>query len=140
MTFSFWIVMLQMPFQMLGMLIMLGQRASASAKRIYEVLDEQPRSWISLKPRTWWSARAMFISTKSRSAMRLDGPNVLDGFPLDLHLRPGETVALVGRTGTGKSTVARLLDRFYDVTAGAVRIDGHDVRDLTLQACAPTSV
>ena len=46
--------------------------------------------------------------------------------------RPGETVALVGRTGSGKSTVARLLARFYDVTDGAVRVDGHDVRDLTL--------
>ena len=43
---------------------------------------------------------------------------------------PGETVAIVGRTGSGKSTVARLLPRFYDVTAGAVRVDGHDVRDL----------
>ena len=50
----------------------------------------------------------------------------------DLHIRPGETVALVGRTGSGKSTVARLLTRFYDVTGGAVKVDGHDVRDLTL--------
>jgi ATP-binding cassette subfamily B protein len=55
---------------------------------------------------------------------------VLDGF--DLHLRPGETVALVGRTGSGKSTAARLLARFYDVTRGGVRVDGHDVRDVTL--------
>jgi ATP-binding cassette subfamily B protein len=51
---------------------------------------------------------------------------------LDLHLKPGETVALVGRTGCGKSTVARVLDRFYDVNAGAIRIDGHDVRDVTM--------
>jgi ATP-binding cassette subfamily B protein len=47
-------------------------------------------------------------------------------------LSPGETVALVGRTGVGKSTVARLLTRFHDVTGGAVEVDGHDVRDLTL--------
>ena len=52
----------------------------------------------------------------------------------DLHLAPGETVALVGRTGSGKSTVSRLLARFYDVKHGAVRIDGHDVRDLTLRS------
>ncbi|MGH8994483.1 MAG: ABC transporter ATP-binding protein, partial [Acidimicrobiales bacterium] len=59
-----------------------------------------------------------------------DHPSILKNF--DLHIRPGETVALVGRTGVGKSTVARLLDRFYDVTGGRVMVDGHDVRDLTL--------
>jgi ATP-binding cassette subfamily B protein len=48
-----------------------------------------------------------------------------------LHLKPGETVALVGRTGSGKSTVARLIPRFYDITDGAVRVDGHDVRDVS---------
>jgi ATP-binding cassette subfamily B protein len=55
---------------------------------------------------------------------------VLDGF--DLRIAPGESVALVGATGSGKSTVARLLPRFYDVAAGAVRIDGVDVRSLAL--------
>jgi ATP-binding cassette subfamily B protein len=59
-----------------------------------------------------------------------DAPPVLDGF--DLIVEPGETVALVGRTGCGKTTVARLLCRFYDVDAGAVLLDGNDVRDLTL--------
>ena len=58
------------------------------------------------------------------------GPPVLDGF--DLIVEPGETVAIVGRTGCGKSTVARLLPRFYDVTSGAVLVDGIDVRDRTL--------
>jgi ATP-binding cassette subfamily B protein len=129
-TFSFWIVMLQAPFQMLGMLIMLGQRASASAKRIYEVLDEQP---------TVVDRPGAVDLVDCAGDVRFDavtfsyepgGPAVLDGF--DLHLQPGETVALVGRTGAGKSTVSRLLDRFYDVSGGAVRIDSHDVRDLTL--------
>jgi ATP-binding cassette, subfamily B, bacterial len=129
-TFSFWIVMLQAPFQMLGMMIMLGQRASASAQRIYEVLDEQP---------TIVDRPGAVDVVECRGDIRFDGVTfrykpdgspVLEGF--DLHLRPGETVALVGRTGAGKSTVARLLDRFYDVSEGAVRIDGRDVRDLTL--------
>ena len=53
---------------------------------------------------------------------------------LDLHLAPGETVALIGRTGSGKSTIARLLPRFYDVSEGAVLVDGHDVRDLTVRS------
>ena len=129
-TFSFWIVMLQMPFQMLGMLIMLGQRASASAQRIYEVLDQ--KASIADRP------DAVDLST-CQGDVRFDhvsfrysaeGSLVLDDF--DLHIRPGETAALVGRTGSGKSTVARLLDRFYDVSDGRVCIDGFDVRDLTL--------
>ncbi|MBV9661287.1 MAG: ABC transporter ATP-binding protein [Acidimicrobiales bacterium] len=135
-SFSFWIVMLQAPFQMLGMLIMLGQRASASAKRIYEILDEHPTivdrpgavDLIDCRGDVRFDSVSFSYSPDGSAA----GPLVLDGF--DLHLRPGETVALVGRTGSGKSTVARLLDRFYDVNRGAVRIDGHDVRDLTLSS------
>jgi ABC-type multidrug transport system fused ATPase/permease subunit len=71
--------------------------------------------------------------TESRVALSVEdggNPDVLSDF--NLHLRSGETVALVGRTGSGKSTVARVLARFYDVTDGAVYVDGHDVRDLTL--------
>jgi ATP-binding cassette subfamily B protein len=129
-TFSFYIVLLQAPFQMLGMLIMLGQRASASAKRIYEILDEQPT--VVNRP----GAVDLVDSKGDVSFESVDfsytegGPRVLSG--LDLRLRPGEVVAMVGRTGSGKSTVARLLTRFYDVDGGAVRIDGYDVRDLTL--------
>jgi ATP-binding cassette subfamily B protein len=129
-TFSFWIVMLQAPFQMMGMLIMLGQRAAASAQRIYEVLDEQPTIVDRPGAVDLVECRGDVRFDKVTFSYTPDTPAVLRGF--DLHLRPGETVALVGRTGSGKSTVARLLDRFYDVTEGAVRIDGHDVRDLTL--------
>ncbi len=53
---------------------------------------------------------------------------------LDLHIRAGETVAFVGETGAGKSTVAKLVNRFYDPTEGTVRIDGHDLRDVTLRS------
>ncbi|HZT67749.1 MAG TPA: ABC transporter ATP-binding protein [Acidimicrobiales bacterium] len=129
-TFSFYIVMLQAPFQMLGMLIMMGQRAAASAGRIYEILDEAP---------TIVDRPGAIDLVECAGDVRFDsvdfsylegGPLVLEGF--ELHLRPGETVAMVGRTGVGKSTVARLLSRFYDVNSGAVRIDGHDVRQLTL--------
>ncbi len=129
-TFSFWIVMLQAPFQMLGMLIMMGQRAAASAHRIYEVLDEQPS--VVDRPGAVDLDQCLgdVVFDDVGFSYVEGGPDVLDGF--DMHLRPGETVALVGRTGSGKSTVARLLDRFYDVTGGAVLVDGRDVRDLTL--------
>jgi ATP-binding cassette subfamily B protein len=131
-TFSFWIVMLQIPFQMLGMLIMLGQRASASAHRIYEILDEQPS--ITDRPGAvdLVQCRGDVRFDSVAFGYQADGPHVLENF--DLHLRPGETVAVVGRTGAGKSTVARLLERFYDVSGGAVEIDGHDVRDLTIKS------
>jgi ATP-binding cassette, subfamily B, bacterial len=129
-SFSLYIVMLQAPFQMLGMIIMMGQRASASSKRIYEILDEQPT--IVDRPGAVdlidCSGDVRFESVDF--SYTPDAPLVLNG--LDLHIPPGQTVALVGRTGVGKSTLARLLTRFYDVTGGRVTVDGHDVRDLTL--------
>jgi ATP-binding cassette subfamily B protein len=131
-AFSLYIVMLQAPFQMLGMLVMLGQRAAASAGRIYEVLDEEP---------TVVDSPEAVVLTHSRGDVQLEGvdfaydedaPLILND--LNLHLRPGETVAMVGRTASGKTTVARLLSRFYDVTGGSVKVDGHDVRDVTVES------
>jgi len=124
--------MLQAPFMMLGMLIMMGQRAAASAERIYEIMDEQPT--ITERPGAvdLLECRGQVDFNHVDFAYGEDGPLVLEDF--DLHMAPGETVALVGRTGSGKSTVARLLARFYDTTAGTLAIDGHDVRDLTLDS------
>jgi ATP-binding cassette subfamily B protein len=134
-AFNAYLLMLQVPFQVLGNLIMLGQRSSAAAKRLYEMLDE--------KPEIVDAPHALEI-TGARGDVRFDdvafgygdGPDVLKGFSLCMH--HGETVALVGRTGTGKSTVARLLPRFYDVREGSVTVDGHDVRDLTLRSLRDT--
>jgi ATP-binding cassette subfamily B protein len=61
-----------------------------------------------------------------------EGENILEHF--DLHVAPGETIALVGPTGAGKTTIINMLTRFYDIQAGAVRIDGMDVRDVTLHS------
>lgn len=128
-AFNAYVLMLQPPFRQLGMILMMGQRASASAQRIYEVLDEQPD--VVDRP-------GAVDLVECRGDVHFDdvsfgyanGTSVLSGF--ELHLRPGETVALVGRTGSGKSTAARLLARFYDASSGGVRVDDHDVRDLTL--------
>jgi ATP-binding cassette subfamily B protein len=140
-AFNLYLVMMQAPFMMLGMLIMMGQRASASAERIYEILDEQATivdqpDAVDLEGSVGdvvfehvdfaYAADSLQAVTAKQDRT----PDVLRDF--DLHLRPGETVALVGRTGSGKSTVARVLARFYDATGGTVRVDGHDVRDLTL--------
>jgi ATP-binding cassette subfamily B protein len=130
-AFSSYIVMLQAPFQMLGMLVMMGQRAAASAARVYELLDERPTVTDSAQARPLVVERGD-VSFEGVTFGYLPDQPVLKGF--DLHLRRGETVALVGRTGSGKSTVARLLTRFYDVDAGRVCVDGLDVRDVTLES------
>ena len=131
-AFSAYIVMLQAPFQMLGMLVMLGQRAAASAGRIYEVLDEQPTVVDAPDAVTLTDSKGDVELRAVDFAYGEDAPLILN--ELNLHLRPGETVAMVGRTASGKTTVARLLSRFYDVTAGSVKIDGHDVRDVTVES------
>jgi ATP-binding cassette subfamily B protein len=123
--------MLQAPFMMLGMLIMMGQRAAASAERIYEIIDEQPTVTDAPDAVDLVDCKGDVRFQHVDFAYSADAEQlVLADF--DLHITPGETVALVGRTGSGKSTVARLLTRFYDVKHGSIRIDGHDVRDLTL--------
>jgi ATP-binding cassette subfamily B protein len=130
-AFSTYVVLLQAPFRMLGFLMLLSQRAAASAGRIFEILDEVPA--VTDRPGAVDLVDPAGELTFDDVSFRYgDGPLVLDG--LDLHVAAGETVALVGRTGSGKSTLARLLTRFYDVSAGAVRIDGHDVRDVTLSS------
>jgi ATP-binding cassette subfamily B protein len=139
--FNIYLLMMQAPFMMLGMLIMMGQRAAASADRIYEILDEQPNivdrpgavDLVGSRGDVRFDHVRFAYGTDSRIALSVEdggNPDVLSDF--NLHLRSGETVALVGRTGSGKSTVARVLARFYDVTGGTISVDDHDVRDLTL--------
>ncbi len=130
-AFNAYLLMLQAPFMMLGMLIMMGQRAAASAERIYEIIDEQPTVTDSPDAVDLLDCHGDVRFSHVDFAYESDAERlVLADF--DLHIEPGETVALVGRTGVGKSTVARLLSRFYDVKHGSVQIDGHNVRDLTL--------
>ena len=139
-SFNLYLVMMQAPFMMLGMLIMMGQRASASADRIYEIIDEKPTivdrpdavDLVNCQGDVEFDDVSFAYADDSLLSKTSDeGPReILRN--LNLHLHPGETIALVGRTGSGKSTVARVLARFYDATGGTVRVDGHDVRDLTL--------
>jgi ATP-binding cassette, subfamily B, bacterial len=135
-AFNFYLLMLQAPFMMLGQLIMMGQRAAASADRIFEILDE--RASVVDRPGAFDLAecrgdvRFSDVDFAYKSAEENGGTEALVLEDFNLHLRPGETIALVGSTGSGKSTVARLLTRFYDTTNGTVSIDGTDVRDVTL--------
>jgi ATP-binding cassette, subfamily B, bacterial len=128
-AFNAYVVLLQAPFRFLSFILILAQRAAASAGRIFEVLDEhanvtdRPGAIDLVDPRG-------DIEFDDVTFAYASGEPILRGF--SLRVRSGETLAIVGRTGSGKSTVARLLTRFYDVQSGSVRIDGHDVRDLTL--------
>jgi ATP-binding cassette subfamily B protein len=128
-AFNFYVALLVWPLRMVGMMVAFGQRAAAALERIGEVLGSVPEVVDPDRP----AARP---ASGRGGAVRFDevrfgyepGEPVLDGFKLDVE--PGTSIALVGPTGSGKSTVARLLVRFYDPQAGSVRLDGIDVRDL----------
>ena len=129
--FSAYIVRLVAPFRILGFMLVLNERARASAARIYEILDttpdvvDRPGAVDLVDPQGKVEFRDVSFSYR-------EGPDVLSNFSLSL--QRGETVALVGRTGCGKSTVARTLMRFYDVTEGAVLVDDRDIRDYTQES------
>jgi len=130
-TFNLYIGLLIWPLRMLGQIIAGAQRASASAQRVQAVLATDPvivdrPGAVGLPDRSpHGGVRFEAVSFGYETGRDLP---VLDRF--DLVIEPGESVALVGATGSGKSTVARLLPRFYDVDAGRILIDGVDVRDV----------
>jgi ATP-binding cassette subfamily B protein len=130
-TFQAYMLIFQPPFRQLGMVIMNGQRASASANRIYEILDQKQE--IVNQPGAVDMTECLgAVSYQHVTFDYSDGTRVLRDF--NLEIAPGQTVALVGRTGSGKTTVGRLLNRSYDVTEGRLLIDGKDVREYTLES------
>jgi ATP-binding cassette, subfamily B, bacterial len=128
--FNLYVVMLVNPLRTIGMVIAQGQRAVASTQRVKSILDaapvikDNPQS-IPLAP---GNGDVRFSSVTFSYGE--GGPPVLSGF--DFHVVPGESVALVGATGAGKSTIARLLPRFYDPDAGRIELDGTDLRRIQL--------
>jgi len=126
--FSAYIGRLVAPFRMLGFLLVLHERARASAQRIYEIIDTAPEVQDRPAAVDLETVRGD-VEFRDVGFRYDDTRGVLENF--SLHLEPGETVALVGRNGSGKSTAARLLMRFYEVTDGAVLVDGKDIRDVT---------
>jgi len=131
-SFNIYVLMLIQPLRMLGMIVANGQRASAAGVRIAEVLDTAPAivdvASPTALPDQGALGRVELREVEFDYHPEAAGAGVLQG--LSLTIEPGESVALVGATGSGKSTVARLLPRFYDVDGGAVMIDGVDVRSV----------
>ncbi|HLT15379.1 MAG TPA: ABC transporter ATP-binding protein [Acidimicrobiales bacterium] len=135
-AFNVYVVMLVWPLRMLGMILAQGQRAAAAAERVQEVLDTEPVIVDDPAARPLPAAGA----DGRRGSLRFEAvsfrygpdlPLVLHGF--DLEVPAGQSVALVGATGSGKTTIARLIPRFYDVEAGRVVLDGEDVRQVRLR-------
>jgi ATP-binding cassette, subfamily B, multidrug efflux pump len=128
-AFLLYLSILQMPVRMFGWVIMINARANAAGERIFEILDAE--SAVREK-----AGATELASVKGR--VRFD--DVSFGYDaispvlshIDVDAKPGEVVALMGPTGSGKTTVVNLMPRFYDVTGGRITIDGTDIRDMTL--------
>jgi ABC-type multidrug transport system fused ATPase/permease subunit len=128
-AFNLFLALLVQPLRQLGMWIGQAQRATASGERIFQVIDEPEEiadrgDAIELPPGPGrvTLAGVTFGYDPARPVLR----------DVDLDLEAGRVVALIGHTGSGKTTLAALIPRFYDVQAGSVAVDGHDVRDVTL--------
>ncbi|KGP72309.1 ABC transporter ATP-binding protein [Pontibacillus yanchengensis] len=130
-TFAFFLGMFWEPISRLGQMYNQLLMAMAASERIFEFLDEQPNVeeksdavvLDDIKGHIEFD-HVQFAYDEERIALH----------DINLEMKQGQTVALVGHTGSGKSTIANLISRFYDPTKGAVKIDGHDLRDVTLNS------
>ena len=130
-AFLLWVTLLQVPVRSIGWIIMMFARAHSTGNRIFEILDAE--SAVQERP----DAGPIRVE---RGEVRFEDVSfeydaaspVLSH--VDIEAAPGQTIALLGRTGSGKSTVVNLLPRFYDVSSGRITIDGQDVRDVTLDS------
>ncbi|WP_227395669.1 ABC transporter ATP-binding protein [Jeotgalibacillus aurantiacus] len=130
-TFAFMVGMFWEPISRLGMVYNQLLMGMASSERIFEFLDEKPNvaekeNAVELKEIKGKIdfENVEFAYTEDRKALN----------KLSLSIKAGETIALVGHTGSGKTTIANLVTRFYDPTAGSVKMDGHDLKDVSLRS------
>ena len=134
-TFYLYLGYIIPPIRMIGPQINMTSRAMASGKRIFEILDTE--SAVKEKPNAAvmsdikGDVKFNGVNFRYESA-KTDKPsgNILED--INLEAKSGEMIALLGSTGSGKTTLVNLIPRFYDVTAGSITIDGIDIRDVTL--------
>jgi ABC-type multidrug transport system fused ATPase/permease subunit len=128
-AFNLYLSMLVMPLRALGMWIGQSQRATAAGERIFEVIDE-PEEVANKGTARVLPSGGGAIRFEHVSFEYLPGRPVLRD--VDLDVPAGSTIALIGHTGSGKTTLTSLVPRFYDASSGRVTVDGVDVRDVTL--------
>lgn len=130
-AFSAYLAMLVMPMRFLGFFVSGYQLSMAAGDRVFGIMDADPD--IKERPNA-------ITLPKLKGHVRFDnvsfsygeGKRILRN--INLEVKPGETVALLGETGSGKSTIIRLIPRFYDVISGKITVDGHDVREVKLKS------
>jgi ABC-type multidrug transport system fused ATPase/permease subunit len=131
-AFYGYLLMLISPMRTLGYMLSAAQRATASGARIFELLDREPRMTVPQGAPPLPTGRGHL--TLSGVGLTFEGGARPALHDVDLDIPAGSTVALVGPMGSGKTALVSLLPRLYDVTAGSVRIDGADVRDVDLRS------
>ena len=135
--FYLYLAMMAMPIRMMGMMVNMVSRGIAAGTRIFEVLDaessvkEKPGATELSNVQGLVKFEGVSFSYNSTETYEIMGP-VLDS--INFEAKPGEMVALLGTTGSGKTTLVNLIPRFYDVTSGNITIDGTDIRDVTLNS------
>jgi ABC-type multidrug transport system fused ATPase/permease subunit len=126
-TFNTYLLMLMFPMRMLGIALGMAQRAVASGNRVFQILDREPKLPVPADPQHL-PAGGGHIEVRAATLAYDGGPPALDGVTLDV--APGETLAIVGPTGSGKTTLVAAVARLYDLSGGSISIDGVDVRQL----------
>jgi ATP-binding cassette, subfamily B, bacterial len=123
-------LLLVWPIESMGWLLAAAQESASAADRVYEVLDTKPS--IVDRPHPTPLRNCTGRLRFERAGFTYPGADRAVLHDLDLTIEPGETVALVGATGSGKTTLVALVPRLYDVTAGRITLDGVDIRDLAV--------
>ncbi|MDA8303282.1 MAG: ABC transporter ATP-binding protein [Actinomycetota bacterium] len=130
-AFSTYIAQMLAPARQLAGVLTIAQQARAGVERIFQLLDMAPAVGDRPGAAPVGKLRGEICFSGTEFSY-VEGQPALSGF--DLHIAPGERVALVGPSGSGKSTALMMLSRFYDPTAGSVKVDGHDLREVSLQS------
>jgi ATP-binding cassette subfamily B protein len=130
-AFYLYLTRLMQPVRMLGFLTSMFVRSNAAAERVFEIMDAE----VDVHDKEGASELKTVDGrvTFQDAWFSYDGKNmVLRG--IDLDVQPGQTVAILGATGSGKSSIINLIPRFYDVTRGSIKVDGMDIRDVTIKS------